>query len=325
MGRMKEDQLNDQERGWRESDKHVCPRCVGEDYLKKIVSSNLASNRCDYCDRRSRAPIAASVNVLLEVIYPAVNAYFNEPIDAGVPWEEGEYLVETWSMEEILEELGFEGHAELIQDVIDAETNDAGWVPAAGGHWASSHEHDLLLASWQAFAHTVKHVTRFHFANMPPSESGEPGDIDIRDWLPALAKQLRPMVVTLAVGTEVFRARLQKPNEHWLPIEDQLTAPPSEKAIAGRMNPAGIRYLYTAFDRDTALREVGIMNPTAANVYVASFSLTRALFVVDLTKAIRPPSSVSVRRGHIEWFSRPVSHDEARCSRHAIASSPIAA
>ncbi|WP_430389049.1 HEPN-associated N-terminal domain-containing protein [Dyella sp. 20L07] len=317
---MKEDWLNDQERGWHESDKHACPRCVGDSYLKKIVRSDLTSPRCDYCGRRSHIPIAASINVLLEVIYPAVNAYFNEPSDAGVPWDEGEYQVEGWSMGEILESLGFDGHADLVQDVIDAEANDAGWVPAAGGHWASSHEHDLLLASWRAFAHTVKHVTRFHFSNMPPSESNGPGDIDIRDWLPALGKQLKPLVTTLPVGTEVFRARIQSPDHPWRPTGDQLTAPPPEKATAGRMNPAGIRYLYTAFDKATALREVGIMNPPTDPVYVASFTLTRPLRVVNLTKGVLLPSSFDLGhkgkrervlfiRGFIRAISAPVIKD----------------
>ena len=51
---------------------------------------------------------------------------------------------------------------------------------------------------------------------------------------------------------------------------------------------------------------------------------TRARYTLEFKQeAVR--LVVSVRRGHIEWFSRPVSHDEARCSRHAIASSPIAA
>lgn len=290
MGRLKEDWLEDQDRGWRESDKYVCPRCVKDDYLRKLVRGDLIACACDYCGRRSRSPIAARVNVLLKAIYPAVAAYFNEPNDAGVPFDEGEYLVEPWSMDEIFESFGLEELPELMQDLIDADTYDGGRVPAAGGHWASSHEHDMMMASWQHFAHTVKHVTRYHFANMLPSESGEPGDVDICNWLPALAKRLRPLVVTLPVGTEVFRARIRKPGEHWPLTVDELTAPPPAIMKAGRMNPSGIRYLYTAFDRLTAMREVGVDRLTVNPVYVASFKLTRPLHVVDLTKSVRMPS-----------------------------------
>jgi len=290
MGRMTEEWLEDQDCGWRKSDKHVCPRCVDDDYLRKLVRDDLSACACDYCGRRSRSPIAASVNVLLEAIYPTVNAYFNEPNDAGVPFDEGEYFVEPWSIEEIFESFCLEERPELLQDLVYADAYDDGRAPAADGHWASSHEHDLMMGSWQHFAHTVKHETRFHFANMPPSESGEPGDINICNWLPTLAKQLRPMVVTLPVGTEVFRARVRWPKEHWSPTADQLTAPPPAKMKAGRMNPAGIRYLYTAFDRLTAMREVGVDRSTVDPVYVASFNLTRPLQVVDLTKAVRLPS-----------------------------------
>ncbi len=204
-------------------------------------------------------------------------------------------------MEEIFEYLCLEERPELMQDLIDADVYDGGRVPAAGGHWASSHEHDLMMASWRHFAHTVKHVTRYHFANMPPSESGEPGDVDISNWLPALAKRLRPLVVTLPVGTEVFRARIRKPGEHWSPTADQLTAPPPAIMQAGRMNPAGIRYLYTAFERITAMREVGGDRSTTKPVYVASFKLTRPLHVVDLTKPVRMPSVFDLaKKGGLE-------------------------
>ena len=290
MGRMTAECLEDQDRGWRQSDKHVCPRCVDDEYLKQLVRGDLTARECDYCGRHSRSPIAASVNVLLEAIYPTVDAYFNEPNNAGVPFDEGESFVEPRSIEDIFEDFGLEERPELLQDLVDADANDGGRVPAADGHWASSHEHDLMMWSWQHFAHTVKHQTRFHFADMPPSESGESGDIDICNWLPTLAEQLQPMVVTLPVGTEVFRARIRWPREHWSPTADELTAPPRAKMRAGRMNPAGIRYLYTAFDRLTAMREVGVDRSTVDPVYVASFNLTRPLQVVDLTKTNRPPS-----------------------------------
>ncbi|WP_158884479.1 RES domain-containing protein [Rhodanobacter sp. L36] len=298
---MKEGLILDDERGWRESDKHVCPRCVDDDYLRKLVRDDLTARACDYCGRRSRSPIAARVNVLLEAIYPTVDAYFNEPNDAGVPFDEGEYLVEPWSMEEIFESLNLEERPELMQDLINADIYDGGRVPAADGHWASSHEHDMMMASWQHFTHTVKHVTRYHFANIPPSESSEPGDVDICNWLPALAKRLRPLVVTLGVSTEVFRARIRWPDEHWSPTADQLTAPPSAKMKAGRMNPAGIRYLYTSFDRLTAMREVGVDRSTTDPVYVASFKLTRPLHVVDLTKPVCLPSVFDLaQKGRLE-------------------------
>ena len=301
MGRMKEGLILDDERGWRESDKHVCPRCVDDDYLKKLVRDDLTARACDYCGRVSRSPIAASVNILLEAIYSTVNAYFNEPNDAGVPIDEGEYFVEPCSMEEIFESFCLEERPELMQDLIDADAYNGGRVPAADGHWASSHEHDLMMASWQHFAHNVKHVTRYHFANMPPSESGEPGDVDICNWLPALAKRLHPLLVTLPVGTEVFRARIRKTGEHWSPTADKLTAPPPAIMKAGRMNPAGIRYLYTAFDRLTAMREVGVDRATTDPVYVASFKLTRPLHVVDLTKPVRIPSVFDLaQKGRLE-------------------------
>jgi RES domain-containing protein len=62
------------------------------------------------------------------------------------------------------------------------------------------------------------------------------------------------------------------------------------------MNPGGIRYLYTAFDRLTAMREVGVDRSTRHPVYVASFKLTRPLQVIDLTKPVRLPSVFDLAR-----------------------------
>src|SRR3546814_9716223 len=56
--------------------------------------------------------------------------------------------------------LGFDGHPDLIADIVDADMGN-GWVAAADGHWASAHDHEYpavtgkradgrdLIAEWK--------------------------------------------------------------------------------------------------------------------------------------------------------------------------------
>lgn len=88
---------------------------------------------------------------------------------------------------------------------------------------------------------------------------------------------------------EFFRVR-----EHPLDFDkyrciekSKMFAPPSNKAIGGRLNPAGIPYLYLSFEEETALSE---KRPWInAGLTIGVFHLKKDLKVVDVTS--RPDSS----------------------------------
>src|SRR3546814_13052503 len=56
------------------------------------------------------------------------------------------------------------------------------------------------------------------------------------------------------------------------------------------MNPAGIPYLYVAFDTKTALREIGESTAKTEAPFMATFELTEPLLVIALTRLPPPPS-----------------------------------
>jgi RES domain-containing protein len=93
-------------------------------------------------------------------------------------------------------------------------------------------------------------------------------------------------------------------------------APPTPSS--GRMNPAGISYLYTSFDAETALHEVAAHKRITDRIYVACFTLTSSIQVVDLTKLPLPPQFLkstknkivkigSSRRNSADKISTPVT------------------
>jgi len=86
------------------------------------------------------------------------------------------------------------------------------------------------------------------------------------------------------------------------------------------MNPAGIPYLYTAFDETTAQREVSFEGGTDITVFTAKFVVKRDLWVMDLTEVASLPSVFDVAnkeareqglivRGFVKAISAPATKD----------------
>ncbi len=314
MGLVKSEWMEAQEQGWSAiADKRVCTRCVDDKALKATLKAQALSGRCDYCGRRGKI---ASVEALQEALYATVWTYYHEPTDAGVPWDGG-FIIDPIDIEEVLHELGFDGHPDLLADIVDSDMGN-GWVAAANGHWATVHEHEVLLSSWSSFEEIIKHKTRFHFGQAGQTFTAGPQEIEPSRMLGVLGEQLRPYIRTIKAGTVTYRVRVRGTRETWKPCASELGAPPPNVARAGRMNPAGIPYLYMAFDVATALRETGVSSQTAGEVFVASFEVVEPLMVIDLTRLLRPPSVFDIVRkreregalfahGFVNAISRPVT------------------
>ena len=88
----------------------------------------------------------------------------------------------------------------------------------------------------------------------------------------------------ITVGSGFFRARINptqtRTNSRPLP-RTQMSAPPSERAGAGRLNPEGMPYLYLASDPYTAVAEVRPW--IGAQVTVARVKINRNIKIIDFT------------------------------------------
>jgi RES domain-containing protein len=320
MGLAKTEWMDTQEQGWLAPSTFVCADCVNDPYLKDLIIGAVCARTCDYCGRNDVADIAAESATVMEAIYDTIHTYYCEPVTAGVPYDGG-FVIPPIDVREVLYNLGFDGQPDLVEAVVDAEAKGDYFVPAANGHWAGSHPHEVLSSAWQLFTDTVKHETRFHFANTPRSDVSSPYEVDVADVLPTLARRLRPLMHSLPAGIEIYRARVRKRGQSWLPSADQMGPPPKAMATtAGRMNPAGISYLYTAFDKLTTRREVGITGRTSHTVFTATYRLTEPLTVIDLTQLPPVPSLFDVAnkdvreqalfiRAFVDAISMPVTRD----------------
>lgn len=320
MGVAKSELMEAEERGWWfDDDKFVCEDCVEDAYLKEVIRNNLMHAVCSYCGADGNENIAAPLQDLMVPIASAVAYHFNDPTMAGVPSDGGAFIIESRSTEDVLMSLPLDCHAGLFEDVAGAFVNSY-WVSAADGHWLSSHDHELMSESWRIFVKTVCHETRFHF-NLPDhSSGGRLDEMDASSTLPMIGRLISAngLLKQIAEGLTLFRVRARKPGDSWKLDAVQLGAPPPAQTTAGRMNPAGIPYLYLAFDEQTAIAETRC--EVGAEVAVAEFVTTKSLTVVDLSELPGVPSvfddshrkmreAIFFLEDFVDQITQPVSRD----------------
>lgn len=101
-----------------------------------------------------------------------------------------------------------------------------------------------------------------------------------------------------------YRARKNETGEKF--TDEKLNAPPLKKCNAGRLNPAGVRYLYIADSPKTAIYEVRPW--IGVKVEIAECLPKERLILKDLTSNLKEEKKENSYRKIIdENFSKPVS------------------
>jgi RES domain-containing protein/ribosomal protein L37AE/L43A len=287
MGQAKREWEEYEARGWSAPDKHVCPACVEDEFLKNLIRHNASTQQCDYCGKRTRKPSAAAVESIMPAVASALGYYYAEPTHAGVPYDGG-WVFEPTDTADALMGVPFECHDDLFEDVADSFSNTA-WVAAADGHWASSHRNEEWSEEWQAFSEIVKHRSR-HFFMSSTNESESPyrsSPLQVLERVGDMAARLG-LLTSLPKATKLYRVRERVGSAAWLICAEEVGAPPSRLANAGRMNPAGISYLYMSMTQGGALAEV--LRGPPCRAAIATFEVVEELAVLDLTRLPPRPS-----------------------------------
>ena len=295
MGLVKEQLLEIQERGWDAPDKFVCADCVDDEFLKVYIQDNVKALVCNYCGHQSGEPVAAPVEAIMYPIGHAFFANFADPSAAMVPRDDGDWILELTDTHDALESLPLHCHDELFEDVSRSFHNQ-GWVQCAKGFWLDNHDSTIWKWDWENFERIVKTSTRYFFANTVLKDSGDYGKIsspsDLLRLIGSIAQELE-LYKTLHAEVPLYRVRKMRDGEI-LNSFDQLGPPPSDKASAGRMNPAGIGYLYLAREQRTALGEV--LNCPPCQAAIATFAPKNDLTILELTALPEAPSIFDVEK-----------------------------
>ena len=298
---------------------YACPKHVGDDsYLKGAVRSFVrgdlgASEPCAFCKKKGMP-----VDQLLDIIESGVSKFFDRANDAGVPFDEGDWVLPVMSTEEVLADLGIDDDSPLLDASVGRLEDDA-WV-ADGDGWPD--EQRLLRDAWRGFSDHIKHRSRFLFdVARTEDQFGAIDRLGTRDFLRTLLDAIvrSQPILELKARHCVYRARSFAERDDCPMTFEDYTSPPTSKAAQGRMNPAGIAYFYGALESETAAVEVYDGNAYAG---VATFIPARTLRLIDLTRTSIPsPFDDSVtladhrQRLFLDGFTRDIARPIVRDGR----------
>jgi len=305
-----------------ELDKNVCAECVVDNALRLLVNENLGSNTCDYCEEECPdLLIAAPFNRIMERIYESVSKEYADAQDVGMPWAESDWVFEQVYIQDVLEDFDPGWAAKLCEDIASCFDPNTYWVKHSGGDWASTAPSDALLYGWDSFKEQVLTKTRYLFLAEPEDGalSGRPDHIPIASMLSALGRTCvqENCVKVIPAGTVFYRVRHAE-NKGYFTTFSEMGVPPVGIAKAGRMNPAGISYLYLAYGKETAEKEV---LEWSKRWFTAKFKSKVDIPIIDFSVTPNPPSIFEPKlyqSRHNSYFlhdfikdlAAPVSKDE---------------
>lgn len=247
-----------------------CPNCFNDEWLKeKIAELSEEHGECPLCGGENFPLIEAS----------ELGGYFHNLLsmyEVADSFESGERLVfliqDDWQVfdEDALTE---DQRAELLEEIVNADWDDddgedpvdaQGLYQPVGGQLHTTHRD-----RWDQYCSDVREN---------PAEG-----LPFEEFL---TEDLAKLSVTLAVGSQLHRARPGfKPGEYGERQAyqgNEIGAPPTEKAKAGRVNVDRQPVLYCADEEATAVAEV--RPPRGLYVSVASVTANREVRIIDLAK-----------------------------------------
>ena len=131
------------------------------------------------------------------------------------------------------------------------------------------------FSSWSRFSEEIRTRNRYFPQTVPDRK--------------ILEHVLLDSVERIEQGIRLYRGRVI--DSHSIPSASEMSAPPPEKAVAGRANPVGIPYLYLSYALETCVYETRVANHT--RVAIGTFHVARDLKVLNLAD-IEAPDFFSV-------------------------------
>ncbi|HEX8513014.1 MAG TPA: HEPN-associated N-terminal domain-containing protein [Allosphingosinicella sp.] len=291
MGRAKEWQLEQWERGYYEAEGDICANCVSDPALKQWVTDNTAADACTFCGEESDEPIAASFDEFVGVVMTGVRFDWNHPDDEGIMYvsADGGYqasVTDTW---DVLADYDISEDTDVVEAIINVVEND-GWVER---EYYIGDKSQRLEWGWDRFKQVVKHQTRYVF--LAPDEDDGLAEVPPSRMLAAIGETVIDeladlnLIKEIDVATDLFRVRVGDEPFH---TGADIGTPPAQYANqANRMSPAGIAMFYGAFDVDTARAEtLDPQHDGEQTLSIGTFRSTRSLRVLDLADLPDIPS-----------------------------------
>jgi len=276
----------------------ICAACVGEDYLRAQIEKQGKTATCEFCGNEGQA---WSLRQLANAVEGAFEQHYDRTSDQPTSME---YMMLSDRESNYDWERHGEPVVEAIQSAADIPQDAAEWVQAILADRHANLDHDAMgeetefaedshyeergtndrrwQEDWHEFQESLKTQARF-FNKQATSHLGQ--IFDNVDKLTTTSG--KPIIVAAGPDTalaHLFRARAFQSDEliekALTEASDALGSPPSNVAMAGRMNAHGISVFYGANQQLVALAEV--RPPVGAQVAVGRFDIIRPLRLLDL-------------------------------------------
>jgi len=313
---------------------NLCPYC----FDNKGLQSRLVEIRpkydegfCDYHPTRKAIPVGAVAAIVDEV-------FRANYLIAGADWipgdeeEPGYYGAQRgMSLAETLEELVLPTEPEILTDLVGQLLEDDFYLPQRGK--MAFYDEDQCYeriegddgghgALWETFCQSVTYEQRF----LNPNAHELLGKIFQNIHLQKDVSQNYPVrVLKPEDNPPILRARVVTRHDRHKVIHDpegELGPAPGRLGRSNRMNAAGIRAFYGAFDVQTCISELRPI--VGSEIMFAEFYLMRDVVVLDTTRFSSAPKELNLfARDHVrrlsQWrfmqrfmteIARPVSPDD---------------
>lgn len=228
---------------------NCCPNCFNDIFLSGIVQ-RLSENigKCEFCKSEKTELIETSL--LTDYFQPIFDLY--EEVDTGKSITE--VINNDWKLfihiDDVVARL-------LLEHILEARL-DKRFQPKEDGDTTK-------ILDWQEFKDELKHDNRYFPLKAPSKEH-----------LEGLLQYL--IVSNENIPQNLYRSRVNE-DEEQIPL-DKMGKPPKKISTAGRANPIGIPYLYTASNVKTAIAE--IRPHKGDKITVAKFEIKGELKFADL-------------------------------------------
>jgi hypothetical protein len=281
------------------SSKNLCYRCIGESYLKAEVKREGKGKTCSYCGRKAKSYTIAELSDRVE---EAFNDHYIRTSDQPNSWQismlsdkesdydwerDGEPVVyaimnacdipekAAVDIQQVLEERHF--------DIESAKCGEETDFSSDSYYEEKKHDTSYWQEKWNNFENSLRTEARFFSRSavtLLESIFGGIENLRTHDGRALVAKAGPNTAIS-----EVYRARAFQSSDKLkeaLKYPDQhIGPPPTEYALAGRMNAHGISVFYGANDPLAALAEV--RPPVGSRVVVGRFEIVKPIKLLDLT------------------------------------------
>jgi hypothetical protein len=320
MGQAKNYLIECEDNGYFPKDSYVCAECVVDSFLASIVNENLCSDKCDYCQSESDIEIAADFDTVVEHINQSIRNYYSPAQDIALPYTEGQYILEDDNLDEVLYDFDPGWPSNFRDDICNSIIGD-NWVSAPQGEWYKAPRDSSLSYDWKSFQNLVMYKNRYLFLSEPfdEDECETEDSIPLCFMLDEIGKIVDRLGLIKSISNEQDFYRVRKTsNGHIYNSFDEIGIPPAKNVGSGRMNPAGIPYLYLAFDSETAIAET--INERENEFCLAHLKLKENTCVLDFSTSIQKPSifdndkynrlcEYKFIKGFIDDITKPIEKD----------------